>query len=135
MTSAGIEPATFRFVETRSVRLRKDRNTLPWAQTEPVLKPTRCFCYYYFRKLYDHVVELSRYSDSIGVERSADRIPVGARFSVPLQTDLGAHPTSYRMGTGSFPGVQRPGSDDSQPTSSTEVKGRVELYLYSPYGP
>ena len=42
--------------QTRSVRLRKDRNTLPWAQTEPVLKPAHRFYYNYFRKLCDHIV-------------------------------------------------------------------------------
>jgi hypothetical protein len=39
-------------------------------------------------------------------ERSADRIPVGARFSAPDQTGLGAHPAFCTMGTGSFPGVK-----------------------------
>jgi hypothetical protein len=40
------------------------------------------------------------------------------------------------MGTGSFPGVKRPGRGvDHPPTSSAEVKERVELYLYSPSGP
>jgi hypothetical protein len=34
--------------------------------------------------------------------RSGDRIPVGAMFSAPVQTDPGAHPASYKMGTGSF---------------------------------
>ena len=34
------------------------------------------------------------------------------------------------MGTGSFPGVKRPGRDvDNQPPSSAEVKERVELYI------
>jgi len=36
------------------------------------------------------------------------RIPVGARFSAPAQTGHGAHPASYTMGTGSFPGAKRP---------------------------
>ena len=37
------------------------------------------------------------------------------------------------MGTGSFPGVKRPGRGvDHPPQSSAEVKERVELYLYSP---
>ena len=35
--------------------------------------------------------------------RSRDRIPVGARFSAPVQTGPGAHPASCTMGTGSFP--------------------------------
>jgi hypothetical protein len=39
------------------------------------------------------------------------------------------------MGTGSFPGVKRPGrSVDHPPPSSADVKERVELYLYSPSG-
>ena len=29
-----------------------------------------------------------------------------ARFSAPVQTGPGAHPASYTMGTGSFPGVR-----------------------------
>ena len=33
----------------------------------------------------------------------------GARFSAPVQTGPGAHPASCTMGTGSFPGVKRPG--------------------------
>ena len=36
--------------------------------------------------------------------RSGDRIPVGARFSAPVQTGPVAHPPSCTMGTGSFPG-------------------------------
>ena len=32
-----------------------------------------------------------------------DRIPVGTRFSAPLQTGPGAHPASCTMGTESFP--------------------------------
>jgi len=40
------------------------------------------------------------------------------------------------MGTGSFPGVKRPGRGvDHPPASSAEVKERAELYLYSPSGP
>jgi len=36
------------------------------------------------------------------------------------------------LGTGSFPGVKRPGRGvDHPPTSSAEVKERVQLYLYS----
>jgi len=58
----------------------------------------------------------------------------GARFSAPVQTGPGAHPYSYTMGTGSFPGVKRPGRDDHSPPSSAEVKERVDLYLYSPSG-
>jgi len=60
----------------------------------------------------------------------------GARFSASVQTGRGAHPASYTMGTGSFPGVKRPGRDvDHTPPSGAEVRERVELYLYTPFGP
>jgi len=40
------------------------------------------------------------------------------------------------MGTGSFPGLKRPGRGLNHPLpSSAEVKERVELYLYSHSGP
>jgi len=40
------------------------------------------------------------------------------------------------MGTESFAGVKWPGRGfDHPPPSSAEVKGRVELYLYSTSGP
>ena len=41
-----------------------------------------------------------------GAGRSADRIPVGARFSAPVQTGPEAHPASCKMGTGSFSRVE-----------------------------
>jgi hypothetical protein len=59
-----------------------------------------------------------------------------ARFSAPIQTGPVAYPVFYAMGIGSFSRVKRPGCvADHPPTSSTYVKERVELYLYSPYGP
>ena len=61
---------------------------------------------------------------------------MGARFSAPVQTGPGTHPVSYKVGTRSFLGVKQPGHGvDHPPPSSAEVKERVELYLYSPYGP
>jgi len=78
----------------------------------------------------------SRYSDSLRDERSADRIPVGATFSAPVQTGPGAYPASHIMDNGSFPGVKRPRRwVDHPPPSSAGVKETVELYLYSPYAP
>jgi len=63
-------------------------------------------------------------------------IPVGARFSAPVQTNPGAHPASFTMGTGSLLGVKRLGFDvDHPPPSSAGVKERVELYLFSLSGP
>ena len=80
--------------------------------------------------------QIGRYSDSLRAGRSGNQILVGVTFSALVQTDPGAHPPSYTMGTGFFPGVKRPGhGDDHPPPSSAEVKERVELYLYSPSGP
>jgi len=60
---------------------------------------------------------------------------VESRFSAPVQTGPGAHPASYIMGTGSFPGVNQPGHGiDHALPSSAEVKERVEMYLYSTSG-
>ena len=59
-----------------------------------------------------------------------------ARFSASIQTGLVGHPFSYTMGTGSFPGVKRPGRGvDHPPPSSAEVEGRVHLYICSPSRP
>ena len=61
---------------------------------------------------------------------------MGVRFSTPVQTGSEAHPASYTMGTGSFPGVKQLGHGVDHPLpSSAEVKERVELYLFSPCGP
>ena len=47
--------------------------------------------------------------------RLGDRIPVQARFSAPVQTGPGSHPTSYNMGTGSCPRVKRSGRGVDHP--------------------
>jgi hypothetical protein len=58
------------------------------------------------------------------------------RFFAQVQTVFWAHPTSYKMGTGSFPGVKRPGCGVDHPLPpNAKVKERVELYLYFPSGP
>ena len=75
---------------------------------------------------------VGRNSYSLRAGRSGDRIPVGARFSAAVQTGPGAHPSSCTMGTGSFPGVKRPGCGvDHLPPASAEIKERVEIYVYS----
>ena len=54
----------------------------------------------------------------------------GTRFSAPVQSVPWLHPASCIMGTGSLPGLKRPGRGVGYPTpSSAEVKERVELYL------
>ena len=63
------------------------------------------------------------HSDSLRARWSGDRIPVGERFSAPVQTGSGAHLASYTMSTVSFLGVNRPGRGVDHPlTYSAEVK-------------
>jgi len=59
-----------------------------------------------------------------------------AKFSAPVQTGPGSYPASYKMGTGYFPWIKRPGGGWRwRPTQfSVKVKKRVELYPYSPSG-
>jgi hypothetical protein len=67
-------------------------------------------------------------------QRYGDRIPVGAKFSAPVQTGPAAHPASCTMGTGSFPGVEsgRGVTLTPHPLLVPWSKNRVELYHYSP---
>jgi hypothetical protein len=73
--------------------------------------------------------QCGRCSDSQRTGRSGDRIPVAEKFSAPVQTGPGVHPTSCTMGTGPFQGVKRPGRGDHPPPSSAEVKETADLYL------
>jgi len=67
--------------------------------------------------------QLGRYSDSLGAGRSADRIPMSARFSTLVQTGPVALSASPKMGTGSLYRDKRPGLGfDQSPTFSAEVK-------------
>ena len=52
------------------------------------------------------------------------------------RTGPGAYPVSCTMGSRAFPGIKRPGIVVDHPLpSSSEVKEKVELYLYSPSRP
>ena len=50
------------------------------------------------------------------LDSPGDGIPVGARFSAPVQTGPGTHPASYTMGNVSFLGVKRPGRGSDHPS-------------------
>ena len=72
------------------------------------------------------------YSNSPQAGQFGDAIPVGARFSSPIQTRPGAQPASYTVGTESFRGVKQLGHGvNHPPSSSTEVKESIEPYLCS----
>ena len=45
--------------------------------------------------------------------------PEGGGFSAPVQTGSEAYPASYTIGTGSFPGVKRPGRGVDHPPPSS----------------
>ena len=71
-----------------------------------------------------------------GLDGPGDRNPVEARFSAPVHTGPRGPPSLLYSGTGSFPGVKRPGHGvDHPPPSSAEVKDRIELHIYSTSGP
>jgi len=60
----------------------------------------------------------------------------GAGFSAPAQTGPGSHPASCTIGTGSFPVVKSGRGVTLTPHSFyCHDQERVELYLYSSYGP
>ena len=61
----------------------------------------------------------------------------GRHFPHPSRQTPGAHPASYTMGTGSFPGGKAAGERgvDHPPQSNAEDEGRVERYICSPSGP
>ena len=86
-----------------------------------------------FRSL--KVRQLSRYSDSLRAGRSGDRIPVGRDFPQPSRLALGLTQPPIQW----VPDLSRGYSGQAwrwPPTlSSSEVKERVKLCLYSPFGP
>jgi len=57
---------------------------------------------------------------------------VEARFSEPFQTGPGAHPASYTMGTGSFPGIKRPGQGVDHPPHGAPGLKKEYSYVLLP---
>jgi hypothetical protein len=63
------------------------------------------------------------------------KIPAGARFFAYVQTGPEAHPASCKMGTGSFPGVKRPGCGaDHPPPPSAEIENEESHTCTPPLG-
>jgi hypothetical protein len=61
--------------------------------------------------------------------------PGGSEFFAHVQTGLGTHPATCTMGTGSFPGVKRPGRGaDHPPPSSAEVTNKYSYTCTPPPG-
>ena len=56
-----------------------------------------------------------RIATRYGLDGPGTEFQCGAKFSAPVQTGPGAHPASFKMGTGSFPGVKRPGRGADHP--------------------
>jgi hypothetical protein len=77
-----------------------------------------------------------RYSDSLRVGRSGDRIPGWGDIPHPSILIPKAHTAFYVTGTGSFLGIKWTERGVNQlPFSSAEVMERVEVNLYSPFVP
>jgi len=154
LTPAGIEPATFRFVaqhlnhcatavppSTKGIGSFYPLKTSGLGADQPHLAPR-------LKKEYNYTSDPPLYywhnkgrtlplrnlmCESVIIDLINDSIE---GCSAPVYTGPGAQPSSHTMGTGSFPGVKRPGCAVDHPLpSSAEVKIRVELYHYSPSGP
>ena len=72
----------------------------------------------------------SRYSKSLWAGHYGNWIPVGRRFSAPVQTSCEACLASHAMGTGFIPGVKKPGCGLSSAfMASSRVNFRVQEIL------
>jgi hypothetical protein len=58
---------------------------------------------------------------------------VGVRFFAHVQTGPGAHPASCTVGTGSFPGVKRPGRGADHPLPSSVPRSRKSRAIPLPF--
>jgi hypothetical protein len=73
-------------------------------------------------------------SCSVRTGRSGDRILVGTTFSVSVQDRLCGPPSPLQNRYRVFPGGKVAGEMGLTPPPNSEVKERVELYLYTPSG-
>jgi hypothetical protein len=59
---------------------------------------------------------------------------VAGKFSASVQTGPGAQPASYVMGTGSFPGVKRPGRSIDHPHHLRQAERKSKAIPPAPFG-
>jgi hypothetical protein len=112
---------TYRLSKTNMRVKGLNRNVRCHAPPLPRFAPTEppCLEITYFQKRMHRQIATGYGLDGPGIESR-----LGARFFADVhQTGPEAHPASCAMGTGSFPGVKRPGRGaDHPPPSSAEVK-------------
>ena len=78
----------------------------------------------------------SSYSDLLRADGPGIESRWGRHFRTRPELPWGPHSLLYNVYRISFPGVKRPGRGvHHPPPSSTEVKERVELYVYTPCWP
>ena len=122
--------ATVRIFDDKFGKFNARTRRVHKVRTDRVCRQRRWRAHFLWRSVI-FCISSNRYSDSLRVGRSGDLILVETRFTSLVQNGPGAHPAPYTMGTGPFPGVKRPGRGvDHPPSSSVEVKGRVELYMF-----
>jgi hypothetical protein len=82
--------------------------------------------YYLVKEFTVHIFMVEKCFLRVGVAQSVQRLRYGldgpgiesrcgARFFAPVQTGCRSHPASCTTGTGSFPGVKRPGCGFDHP--------------------
>jgi hypothetical protein len=114
------------FIACCTVHYTDNNNLIFSSKSGLAVEPTRWVSAFYMGG--DSSVGIA---NSYGLDGSGIESRWWARFSASVQTGPGAHPASYTMGTGPFPGVKRPGRGvDHPPPSTVAVKERVQLYLY-----
>jgi hypothetical protein len=99
--------------------------------------PSICTLYYFLHRL--RIFSccwprwLSRHSDTLPAGRPEDRIPVGGEiFRTTLYRSWGPPSLLYKGCRVPLPGIKRPGHGVNFPSPySSDVKERVELYLYT----
>jgi len=108
-----------------AARYQHSKRTSFWKLSSKRLKSPFCV-------LNRHIASFKAGQRLVTDGRFENRIPVGSRLSANFQTDPGAHPASYIMGTRSFPGVKRPGRGGNHPPHLTPKLKKEYNYTSTP---